>query len=66
MKLRKNDKPQWFFMWTKGSPYITTVCSWTRALLIQEVQTMFGQSWGKTYRQGGRAVKCEIMLKEQP
>jgi len=66
MKLRENDKPQWFFMWVKGHPYICSICTWTRKDLIIEVEKMMGADWKRIYRQGGRAVKCDIVLKEQP
>lgn len=31
----KIDYPEWFFMWEKGIPYITSICDWTKRDLIR-------------------------------
>lgn len=28
-KLKQGDYPEWFFAWSTGSAYITTICGWT-------------------------------------
>lgn len=59
----KNMQPHfWFFMRLKpqGREYITSFASWTRRDLIAAVVRDFGQSWEKTYRAGGRVIKCSV------
>jgi len=59
------DAPQWFFMWSTGIPYLTSICSWTRRDCLREVERQMGEPWRKTYRKGGRVVKCSIYPKEE-
>lgn len=56
----------WAFAWSKEVPYITTITAYSRPSLICEVEKHMGVPWRKTYRQGGRAVKCQIVQKETP
>lgn len=59
------DYPQWFFVWTTGKPYITTICAWTKKGAIREVvESSLGLTWKQIYRRGGRIKK--FTLKEQP
>ncbi len=57
----------WAFAWSGGypRPYITTIVASTRRQLIQDVQEFMGVPWRKTHRQGGRAVKCQIVQKDK-
>lgn len=64
MTFKSKDKPQWFFAWVTGTPYITTECGWTRRQVISEINRGTGQSWKKTYRMGGRVIRCNITPKK--
>jgi len=55
------EHPTWFFAWTSERPYITSMCSWTRKQLIDDVERSFGRDWKRIYRQGGRALKCTVI-----
>jgi hypothetical protein len=59
---KKLDAPQWFFMWSTGKPYVTTICAWYRKDVISEIVAEVGEPWKKIYGRGGRAVKCELRM----
>lgn len=61
---KKLEHPEWFFMWSTGEPYITCICQWTRRDAIREVESMLAQPWRKTYREGGRIVRCSIQVRK--
>lgn len=43
------DYPEWFFMWSNGTPYITSVCGWTKKEVIRRVEEMNSLRSGKKY-----------------
>ena len=61
-KLRANG--WWFFMWKKGgqrkASYLTPICSSQRYSLISAAERELGMAWEYIYRDGGRAVKCNV------
>ena len=58
------EYPQYFFMWTTGTPYITTVCAWSKKdcidLIIKEIQT----DWKSIYKRGGRIIKIKMLCQK--
>ena len=56
------EHPQWFFMWVTGKPYVTTICGWTKAGVIREVEKMNGGTWKRTYAMGGRVVRVKLQV----
>lgn len=56
------DHPEWFFKWTspKNSPYITSICAWTKKDLISRAEKENGKPWKEIYKMGGRAVRVKI------
>ena len=59
---KRIEHPEWFFMWSNGIPYITMICGWTRRDVINEVGQQFSEPWKKTYRRGGRVVRCIVEI----
>lgn len=57
----KIEHPTWFFVWTTGKPYITSICGWTRKEVIQSVTRDTGRPWRSIYRQGGRVIRCKVV-----
>lgn len=60
---KKLSHPEWFFVWTKGTPYITALCAWTKRDLIALVSKDLDQTWKAIRNQGGRAVRCTVTQK---
>lgn len=64
MKAKKLDAPEWFFMWTTGQPYVTSICGWVRGVVIADVlRSGIGYrdaTWKQIYRQGGRVIRCKV------
>lgn len=51
----------WFFAWTSGKPYITTICGATREAVQEWVASNSATPWETIYRQGGRVVRCYVI-----
>lgn len=56
------EHPEWFFYWSNGDPYITSICEWTRKDLIEKTECILGVTWKKIYQLGGRAVRVKMVL----
>lgn len=54
------DYPEWFFMWSNGTPYITNVCGWTKMEVIRRVEEMNSKKWKEIYARGGRVVRVRL------
>ena len=60
-KRKPIDAPEWFFMWSTGSPpYITAICGWTRKRAIMDAEAATGVLWKTIYGRGGRVVRCRV------
>jgi hypothetical protein len=65
MKFNPRDAALWFFCWasTDTAPrrgYPTPIVAFSRTDLIKAVERELAQPWRKTYREGGRAVRCRV------
>ncbi len=60
--MSKLDHPTWFFCWSKGTPYVTNISSWTKDDMIQEAEKEFGMTWKQIYKRGGRAVRVKMTI----
>lgn len=57
----KLEAPEWFFMWSKGQPYITMICGWTKGAVMRRCEREQQIPWKKIYGRGGRIVKCNVV-----
>lgn len=60
----KLEHPEWFFAWTGTDSHVTSMCAWSRQTLIFKVERETGTKWKTIYRNGGRAIKCELRVKK--
>ena len=65
MKTKKLDAPEWFFMWTGTNAYVTTICGWTRAQVMNEVEKANSCTWKLIYGRGGRIIRCTLTEKRK-
>lgn len=59
--MKYKEYPQWFFAWSTGKPYITSICDWDKKGVILQVEKFMGKPWKRIYAQGGRAIKCKVI-----
>jgi hypothetical protein len=57
------ESPEWFFMWAKGTPYITSVCGWTKRQVIAQIESDMQERWKTIYGRGGRVKQCTVSLR---
>lgn len=65
MRFKPRDSFMWFFCWAStqsapGRDYPCSIAAFTRGELITRVAAVMNEPWKKTYRQGGRAVRCRL------
>jgi len=57
---KKLDAPEWFFMWTGPSGYVTSICGWNKASVMAKAERTDGGKWRNIYRRGGRVVRFTL------
>lgn len=64
VKKLPTTRQMWFYVWTGNSPYLSHYSAQTREELKEFLEYEFDAPWRKTYRRGGRMVKCDVTVQE--